>query len=111
LQRDLRLRNTADFKRVYAAGSARRGRLLVLHARPNEIGHLRVGVAVSSKLGGAAKRNGIKRRIREVLRDVLREGALSLDIVVVARSEAKEASFSALSDELRRLFGDLTTGC
>jgi len=111
MRRDLRLRSTADFKRVYATGRARRGRLLVLHAGANEAGHARIGISVSSKLGGAATRNGLKRHIREILRELIRSGGPALDLVVVARAAAKDASFSALGDELRRLYGDLTAGC
>jgi ribonuclease P protein component len=78
-----------------------------MYARKNRRNVTRLGVSVSSKLGGAVVRNRVRRRIKEAYR--LREDRFSkgVDIVVVARSRAVGADFSALGGELLRLGGKL----
>ena len=85
------------FRRLYAtAGQA--NRLLVLYARKNRTTTNRVGITAGKKLGHAAVRNRVRRRLREVYR--LHEASFSpgWDIVVVARSRAVEASFAELTE-------------
>lgn len=71
---------------------------LVLYARKNRSHRNRVGITVSKKLGKAHVRNRVRRRLREVYR--LHEAAFQpgFDIVVVARTRAIEAPFSALTN-------------
>lgn len=84
------------FRRLYATSGFANG-YLVLYARRNRLGTNRVGITVSRKLGGAVVRNRVRRRLREVYR--LHEGSFApgYDIVVVARSRAVSAEFSALT--------------
>ena len=64
-------------------------------------GAARVGLTVSSKVGGAVTRNRIKRRLREALR--LELAALpAVDLVLVARSSAAAASVDDFRAWLRR---------
>lgn len=61
----------------------------------------RVGLTVSSKVGGAAVRNRVKRRLREAVRHEL--AALpAVDLVVVARSSAVEVGVPEFRAWLRR---------
>jgi ribonuclease P protein component len=61
----------------------------------------RVGLTVSSKVGGAVTRNRIKRRLREAVR--LELGRLpAVDLVIVARSSAATASVDDFRTWLRR---------
>jgi ribonuclease P protein component len=64
-------------------------------------GRARVGITVSSKVGGAVVRNRVKRKIREAIRHEL--AALPpVDLVVVARASAVEASVEEITRWLRR---------
>ena len=70
---------------------------LVLYCRPNGQDHNRLGVTVSTKLGGAVVRNRARRRLREVFRLAqprLRQG---YDIVLVARSRAVNGPYDRLA--------------
>ncbi len=94
MRRDQRLRRRRDFDAVFREGARFRRGVLALRARERgDDAPARFGFAVSSRLGGAAVRNRIKRRLRESAR---RSGASGLDIVVIARSGAEQASFSEL---------------
>src|SRR5438094_7214976 len=109
VERKLRLRLRQDFSRVYAARRGRAGRYLVLHARPNDLGHPRVGFSVSSKVGGAVRRNLVKRRLRAAVAEIVGGRELSLDLVVVARPPCVTAAFADLRAELAGLLDEVST--
>ena len=70
----------------------------------NPGGVARVGLTVSSKVGGAVTRNRIKRRLREAVRLEL-EHLPAVDLVLVARASAVESSVDDFRAWLRRAAG------
>ena len=68
----------------------------MLYAKRNGLQHNRLGLTVSVKLGGAVLRNRIKRRLKEIYRLNENEIKSSYDVVIVARSRAKDAPFSSM---------------
>jgi ribonuclease P protein component len=98
-----RLRRDRDFRRVYAAKRAIVHPLMVLYTRRYS-GGTRIGFSVSKKLGGAVKRNRIKRRLREACKAqsfVLKSG---FDAIIVARSRIGSASYSEIVGTVGELF-------
>jgi ribonuclease P protein component len=71
---------------------------------PNELPYCRLGLAVSRKVGNAAVRNKIKRRLREIFRKQLKDRLLRYDFVVVARSASAEAEFADLQMSIVKIF-------
>ncbi len=61
----------------------------------------RVGLTVSSKVGGSVVRNLVKRRLREAVRHEL-AGLPAVDLVIVARASAVGASVGEFRAWLRR---------
>ena len=61
----------------------------------------RVGLTVSSKIGGSVVRNQVKRRLREAVRSELSR-LPAVDLVLVARSSAVRASVDDFRGVLRR---------
>ena len=83
--KSLRLRSRADFSAVYNARTRETRGPLVIYARPNQLPHPRLGLSTSRKVGTAAKRNRIRRLIREAFRHLQHDLPAGYDLLVVIR--------------------------
>jgi len=84
--RRLRLLTSGDFSRVFDRAEVKvPERHLLILARPNDLGHPRIGFVISKKnVRRAVKRNRVRRIIRESFR--LHQHQLpALDMVILAR--------------------------
>ena len=63
------------------------GRHFVLFILPNKLGHSRLGVTLSRKVGNAVVRNQTRRRIRDIFRRRRDLFTVGFDIVVHTRPE------------------------
>ena len=97
------LKQNYEFRRLYQKGASSAGSCMVLYCRKNKLGHNRLGLTASVKLGHAVVRNRARRRLREVYR--LNSSRLSTgwDIILVARSRTVTASWKELNDTFLRL--------
>lgn len=111
LPKAIRLRRRSEFVRVQEQGRKVPAEPLLALALRNSLGTTRMGFTVSSKVGNAVVRNRIRRRLRELFRQrraLLPEG---LDVVVIARTSARNAdtaqlgrAFDQVAARLRSLF-------
>ena len=99
------LKNTNQFKIVYNNGKSYANRDLVMYLRKNDSDINRLGISVSKKVGNSVIRHRITRLIRESYR--LQEDVFnsSLDIVVIARSTAREVGYKEIESALLHLGG------
>ena len=99
------LKKNDDFRKCYRTGRSYVNRDLVLYVCGNGLGRNRIGISVSKKVGNSVVRHRIKRLIRENYR--LREQMFNsgLDMVVVARSRARDADYHRVEDALLKLAG------
>ena len=99
-----RLRRRADYLRCYRTGRRRHGSLAILYFVPNQLGHPRLGITASRKVGKAVVRHRLKRRIKEIYRRWKDRGQLpALDLIIHLKPEAGSSDFPALRSELLRL--------
>lgn len=97
------LKKNHEFRRLYRKGASAVGGSMVLYCRKNKLGHNRLGVTVSVKLGGAVKRNRARRRLREVYRLAGPRLSQGWDLILVARGRTLTASWKELCDTFSRL--------
>jgi ribonuclease P protein component len=102
MQRVLRLRGGADFQRVRANRHSLSHPLLILYTAPNDLGHPRVGVLVSRRIGKAVVRNLVRRRIREAARQHL-DTERGRDFLFIARPPSASASWASLEQTVGEL--------
>ena len=73
----------------------------VLLAQPNGLDQIRFGITVTKKIGNAVVRNRMKRRFRELLRELLPSAGLpDHDHVLIGRDGGIERDFAKLREEL-----------
>ena len=99
------LKKNRDFQNVYRKGKSYANKYFVMYVLKNETEQNRLGISVSKKVGNSVIRHHLTRLIRESYRlheDVFNSG---LDIVVIARSTAKEISYHQAESALLHLGG------
>jgi ribonuclease P protein component len=106
-----RLRRKADFEALYARGRRFGNGFFGVIAFWNDKGGPRLGLAVAVRVaGGGVARNRIRRIIRESFR--LHQHELPpVDLIVSARSRAKEASRPELQASLVALWKKVSEQC
>ena len=96
------LRTPAEFQRVYQARCSASDARLIVYGRPNDLGHARLGLSVSRKIGGAVYRNRLRRLYREAFRLTRADLPTGLDLIVLPRSKV-EPTLAQVQDSLRYL--------
>src|SRR6516162_7930473 len=96
------LRRPGDFKRVYDRRRSVSDEWLIVYACENQLPHLRLGLSVSRKFGGAVQRNRLRRLYREAFRLTRAEMPVGLDLVLIPR-QAEPPTLEALTEALPRL--------
>lgn len=102
------IRKNEGFKAVYKEGKTHRDTYFVLYTRAVEEHDsqpfAKIGFTISKKIGNAAVRNRIRRMLREVYRLNKNRVTKSIDIVIVARTDAKGVDYKTLSKSITGLF-------
>ncbi len=97
-----RLRATAEIERLRREGRSLAHPLLVLLMLPNDRDLSRFGFSVGRRIGKAARRNRVKRRMRESVRQRLarQEVASGWDILLIARRPIVDASYQQVDEAI-----------
>lgn len=107
MKRKFRLLKNQDFKTVLdQRQNVSRGNYTMYYLK-NDLGHVRVGISVSSKLGNSVVRHRIKRQFVSMV-DNLLDSNLSYDVIIIARKKFLEITyqenFESLKKDINKIF-------
>ena len=104
LPRSWRLTSSTDLRALFAKGKRSRTAHLDVFDSASPLSHPRAGVIVPKHKQTIARRNKLKRQLREIVRvevlPRLNQQQIAVDVLVRARREAYDAPFGGLRDEL-----------
>lgn len=106
-----RLHNKSDFDRVYKDARRFTDALFAVFVRPNDGSSARLGLSMAARLiGGAVRRNRIKRLVRESFRHHQHD-LPAVDIVVNARAGARDADNASIVRSLEKHWRSVSKQC
>ena len=97
------LKKNKGFQNVYKKGVSLANRYLVMYVNDNGLKRNRIGVSVSKKVGNSIVRHRLTRLIREGYRLSEEHFRCGVDIIVIARTSAKEKSYHEIENALIHL--------
>ncbi|XXF78170.1 ribonuclease P protein component [Myxococcaceae bacterium GXIMD 01537] len=100
----LRLLTRREFLQVQEGGQKLPSDSLLALVKRNGRAHTRLGLTISSKVGNAVVRVRLRRHLRELFRKRRGQWPPGLDVVLVVRTSAAQASFA----DLARAFDGVT---
>ncbi|WP_294497174.1 ribonuclease P protein component [uncultured Gemmiger sp.] len=92
-----------EFSRVYARGKSYVHPQLVLYVAKNRVGHTRIGLTATKKVGGAVQRNRARRVMRAALAEHLDPNIGGYDVILVARAVTPKLKSTQVSRTLAKL--------
>ena len=99
------MKKTEEFRNCYENGKSFANKFVVIYVWKNGSSNNKIGISCSKKIGNSIVRHRFARLVREAYRlheDIFNSG---LDIVVVARACARDASFFDIEESLLSLAG------
>lgn len=97
MQKKLRLRNRADFSRVYRHGKSFANHQFVVYwSYKKNVEQFRAGISVSKKVGNAVVRNRMRRLVKEIVRSHQHEIVEHIDLIFIVRKGALDKTYQEL---------------
>ncbi|MDF2842638.1 MAG: hypothetical protein K0R00_1064 [Herbinix sp.] len=97
------LKRNEDFREIYSTGKSFANKYLIMYVKNNNLDMNRLGISVSKKVGNSVIRHRVTRLIRESYRLSENSFISGLDIVVVARANAKGKDYLEIESALLHL--------
>lgn len=94
MKKEYRIKKSKEIERVLKFRKSKSNRFFIVYKyKNNENSHFRYALAVGKKIGNAVTRNKVKRRIREVIKEVQTQINDNIDVFVIARKGVEELEF------------------
>lgn len=97
------LKKNKDFQIVYRHGKSYANKYLVLYIMKNDMEKNRIGISVSKKVGNSVVRHHLTRLIRENYRLQEEHFQCGYDMIVIARTSAKDITYKEIESALVHL--------
>lgn len=99
------LKRNKEFNFVYRKGKSFFTPHLSLIFFQNKYGGLRYGFSISKKIGKAVVRNKVRRRLKNICRDIMKENeiGISANLIFVAKKDIQNVKYDELTAEVVHL--------
>jgi len=105
LEKKYRITKNADFKRIYQKGKFFSNDFFLVKFYPNRLSNSRFSIIVNKKINKKAViRNKIKRQIREIVRNKLKQLRSGFDIIIIIKRDLSQDFFNEMEKQLLVLF-------
>ena len=98
-----RLRKRYQYQYVYKAGKFVSEKAVAIHYVSSKTNNIKIGFAVTKKIGHAIKRNFIRRRLREITRNLLSNLKQNYNVIFIAKEAILETDFDELKKQIINL--------
>jgi ribonuclease P protein component len=102
-QKEKRICSNVLFRKILSSGQSLRNELMAVYIAKNDCGFSRLGVSISKSCGNAAKRNRLKRLIREVFRQNQHDIPNGYDYLVLIKRKIDQPSFEQIKNSFLNL--------
>ena len=106
---DHRLKKNSQFNYIYKKGERVHSENFTLFAVKSKFENYKIGFSISKKLGKANKRNLLKRRLREIVRNF--PVPTHFNFVLMAKENATALDFLELKKEVAKIFEKFQKKC
>jgi len=105
LAKNNRLSGQKNFDRILKSQNTARGQFLYVKTIPNNLDQTRFGIIISNKISPLAnKRNYVRRLIRQIISENIKQITLGLDIVILAKQNIIGTKLPDLRQDLEKVF-------
>ena len=100
------LKMNYEFKNTFNSGKYYIGKQIILYDLKNKFDYNRLGIAISTKLCKATKRNRIKRKIRAAYQELEKGADKGHDLVFIwnKKEDVNNISYKIIYDDMKKLF-------
>ncbi len=102
MKKAYRIRKNEEFSAIIAKKRSKASSSFIIYYDLKKEEHGRVGISVSKKLGDAVHRNLFKRRLREMVRQVVDLDGSALDYIIIIRKGFIDKSFEENKKDLEK---------
>lgn len=103
MKKEFRVKRNEDFSKIIARKKSFANSCFIIYKDENQMGHGRVGISVSKKLGNAVTRNKIKRQLRMMIQECFHFDE-EFDYIVIVRKRFLDNTYIENKKELEYLY-------
>ena len=103
MKKELRIKNKIEFDNFVKNTKYLKNSFFVIHYSKKKQAKTRFGIAVGKSIGNAVKRNKLKRRAKEIIKETINLFQKDLDYIIIIRKRCVELNYNEMKENLIKL--------